>query len=163
MNKVFLSGMIAGDPAFVQPQASAAYLTFVLAVRHKNAKGMVKQALYRINAWNNAAVWGNAHLHKHQQVALEGYLTQRSPESASGFSVEITAETFLPGFCVSTPLRPASSAHDSIEATSRCNSQWAIFNSTSEQKTACEKDSTAAREAIPSANNHGKEAVPLEI
>ena len=115
MNKVFLSGMIAGDRAGVQPQTGAAYLTFVLAVRHKNAKGITKQELYRVNAWNNAAAWGNAHLRKNQLVALEGYLTQRSLGSTAGFAVEITAETFLPGFSVSIPPRPAPSVSDSTE------------------------------------------------
>ena len=97
MNQVFVAGIIADRPRLVQPETGAARLTFALNVRHRTAKGVVKQELYTVNAWNNVALWGAKQLAQGQLVALQGYLTQHTRDNGV-LSVEITAEEFLPAY-----------------------------------------------------------------
>ena len=94
MNQVFISGIIADRPRLTQPENGAAHLMFALSVRHRTAKGVVKQELYTVNAWNRVALWGAEQLAQGQLVALQGYLTQHARESGV-LAVEITAEEFL--------------------------------------------------------------------
>ena len=91
MNKVYISGILADMPAFVQREGGAAHLVFQLRVRHRTAKGAVKQEMYRINAWNNTAGWGRQNLRQGQLLSVQGYLTQRILENGVP-AVEITAE-----------------------------------------------------------------------
>ena len=95
MNQVFLSGIIAEEPRLTQPEGTAAHLLFPLRVRHRTAKGVVKQELYTVNAWNNVALWGAKQLGRGQLVAIQGYLTQHTRENGV-LSVEVTADEFLP-------------------------------------------------------------------
>ena len=95
MNQVFLSGVIAGKPYLSQSEGGAAHLLFPLSVRHRTAKGVVKQELYTVNAWNNVALWGARRLEQGQLVAMQGYLTQHMRENGT-LSVEVTADEFLP-------------------------------------------------------------------
>ena len=94
MNQVFISGIIADRPRLTQPENGAAHLMFALSMRHRTAKGVVKQELYTVNAWNRVALWGAEQLAQGQLVALQGYLTQHARESGV-LAVEITAEEFL--------------------------------------------------------------------
>ena len=94
MNQVFISGIIADRPRLTQPENGAVHLMFALSVRHRTAKGVVKQELYTVNAWNRVALWGAEQLAQGQLVALQGYLTQHARESGV-LAVEITAEEFL--------------------------------------------------------------------
>ena len=94
MNKIFISGIIADRPRLTQPENGAAHLMFALSVRHRTAKGVVKQELYTVNAWNRVALWGAEQLAQGRLVALQGYLTQHAREGGA-LTVEITAEEFL--------------------------------------------------------------------
>ncbi len=94
MNQVFISGIIADRPRLTQPENGTAHLMFVLSVRHRTAKGVVKQELYTVNAWNRVALWGAEQLAQGQLVAMRGYLTQHARENGV-LAVEITAEEFL--------------------------------------------------------------------
>ena len=94
MNQVFISGIIADRPRLTQPENGAAHLMFALSVRHRTAKGVVKQELYTVNAWNRVALWGAEQLAQGQLVAMRGYLTQHARENGV-LAVEITAEEFL--------------------------------------------------------------------
>lgn len=96
MNKVYISGTIADVPLFFQSEGGAAHLTFQICVQHKTAKGAMKRELYRVNAWNNTALWGKANLRQGQSLAVEGYLTQRIAGETGIISVEVTAEEFFP-------------------------------------------------------------------
>ena len=93
MNQVFVAGIIADRPRLVQPETGAARLTFALNVRHRTAKGVVKQELYTVNAWNNVALWGAKQLAQGQLVALQGYLTQHTRDNGV-----LSVEEFLPAY-----------------------------------------------------------------
>ena len=95
MNQVFIAGIVADRPRLTQPENGAVHLKFALSVRHRTAKGVVKQEVYAVNAWNKAALWGAKQLAQGQLVALQGYLTQHTGEDGV-LSVEVTAEEFLP-------------------------------------------------------------------
>ena len=105
MNKVYISGILADMPACVQREGGAAHLVFQLRVRHRTAKGAVKQEMYRINAWNNTAVWGRQNLRQGQLLSVQGYLTQRILENGVP-AVEITAEEFFPGVKLVRTVQP---------------------------------------------------------
>ena len=95
MNKVFLSGVIDSTPILATTaEMSTPHLTINLAVTHKNKLG-IKSELYRVNAWNNAAVWAASNLQRGQQVMVEGYLTQRA--TPEGNQVDVTANEFFVG------------------------------------------------------------------
>ncbi len=98
MNKVYLSGVIVENPALVTTEQGATHLILNLSVSHRNKAG-IKSELYRVNAWNNAAIWGNANLRRGQQIMVQGYLTQRPArgEGEGTFDVDVTAEEFFPG------------------------------------------------------------------
>ncbi len=122
MNKVYLSGTIADMPTFSQPEGGAAHLVFQFCVRHRTAKGMMKQELYRVSAWNNAATWGQANLRQGQRLALQGYLTQRFVSETGVISVEVAVEEFFSGmlmqdrqFVQMKNSEPASSATSEAE------------------------------------------------
>lgn len=126
MNQVFLSGIIAGRPRLLRPENGAAHLLFPLRVRHKTAKGVVKQELYTVNAWNNVALWGAKQLGQGQLVVMQGYLTQRMREDGI-LSVEVTVDEFLPVHRIDSreqegvsPAKRMDSAH---ENTAACNTQ----------------------------------------
>ena len=90
MNQVYISGKIADRPRLTRAENGSAHLMFALSVRHRTAKGLVKQELYTVNAWNKAALWGAEQLAQGQLVALRGYLTQHTGEGGV-----LTAEEFL--------------------------------------------------------------------
>lgn len=97
MNKVYLSGIIADDPILIGREGTAPHLTFNISVSHRSKAG-IRSELYRVSAWNNTALWGNANLRRGQGVAIQGYLTQRlTPINGIHMSsVEVSAEEFLP-------------------------------------------------------------------
>ena len=124
MNQVFLSGIIAEGPRLIQSEGGAAHLQFLLRVRHRTAKGVVKHELYAVNAWNNVALWGAKRLEKGQLVAMQGYLTQHMRENGV-LSVEVTADEFLPanrdvarGREQASPAKRTDSAHENTAACS---------------------------------------------
>ena len=94
MNQVYISGKIADRPRLTRAETGSAHLMFALSVRHRTARGVVKQELYTVNAWNKAAQWGAEQLAQGQLVALRGYLTQHTGEGGV-LTVEVTAEEFL--------------------------------------------------------------------
>ncbi len=94
MNQVYISGKIADRPRLTRAENGSAHLMFALSVRHRTARGVVKQELYTVNAWNKAALWGAEQLAQGQLVALRGYLTQHTGEGGV-LTVEVTAEEFL--------------------------------------------------------------------
>lgn len=98
MNKIFMSGMIAGAPVLRMEKGDTAHLTLMISVRHRTQSGEMKKELYRVNAWNTMARWGADNLVKGQIVALQGYLTQRQVQAGgmSAIVTEITAEEFMP-------------------------------------------------------------------
>ena len=96
MNKVYISGEIASAP--VLTSSAKPHLIFDLLVGHKTIDGVRKSEWYCVNAWNNAALWGMAHLRRGQSVAVQGYLTQRATDQEHPVTrVEITATEFFPG------------------------------------------------------------------
>lgn len=96
MNKVFVSGIIAGEPALYSSENGMAHLIFPLSVRHRTMNGMIRQELYTINAWNNPAIWGKENLRVGNLITVQGYLTQHSRENGV-LMTEVTAEEFLLG------------------------------------------------------------------
>ena len=98
MNKVFLSGMIAGTPVLHKHDGGKKQLTFALLVSHRTQAGEERRESYQINAWNSAAIWAHAHLRAGMCVGLQGYLTQKILRG-SGVCVtatEVTVEQFMP-------------------------------------------------------------------
>lgn len=110
MNKVYISGTIADVPLFNQPEDGAAHLAFQISVRHRTTKGAVKRELYRVNAWNHAALWGRANLRLGQNLAVQGYLTQRIAETGI-VCVEVTAEEFILGTVLTQGGRGGEAKH----------------------------------------------------
>lgn len=96
MNKVFVSGIIAGEPALRSSENGMAHLIFPLSVRHRTMNGMMRQEIYTINAWNNPAIWGKENLRVGNLITVQGYLTQHSRENGV-LMTEVTAEEFLLG------------------------------------------------------------------
>ena len=96
MNKVFVSGIIAGEPALHSSENGMAHLIFPLSVRHRTMNGMMRQEIYTINAWNNPAIWGKENLRVGNLITVQGYLTQHSRENGV-LMTEVTAEEFLLG------------------------------------------------------------------
>ena len=103
MNKVFVSGIIAGEPALRSSENGMAHLIFPLSVRHRTMNGMMRQEIYTINAWNNPAIWGKENLRVGNLITVQGYLTQHSRENGV-LMTEVTAEEFLLG------LKPAGAS-----------------------------------------------------
>ena len=90
MNKVFVSGIIAGEPALRSSENGMAHLIFPLSVRHRTMNGMMRQEIYTINAWNNPAIWGKENLRVGNLITVQGYLTQHSRENGV-LMTEVTA------------------------------------------------------------------------
>lgn len=95
MNQVYISGKIADRPRLTRAENGSAHLMFALSVRHRTAKGLVKQELYTVNAWNRVAQWGEKELEQGELVGVKGYLTQHRGENGM-VCVEVTAEEILP-------------------------------------------------------------------
>lgn len=98
MNKVFISGMIMGNPELRTEQGENAHLILNLSVRHKTRDGELRKELYRVSAWHNTAKWGAENLGKGQIVGVQGYLTQRSihADGVTAVATEIAVDEFLP-------------------------------------------------------------------
>ncbi|HIS03194.1 MAG TPA: single-stranded DNA-binding protein [Candidatus Pullichristensenella avicola] len=95
MNQVYISGMIADRPRLVEVENGTEHLIFGVSVRHRTAKGLVKQEIYTVNAWNGVAQWGGKALAQGELVGIKGYLTQHRGENGTIY-VEVTAEEILP-------------------------------------------------------------------
>lgn len=98
MNKVFISGMIMGNPELRMEQGENAHLVLNLSVRHKTKDGEIRKEIYRVSAWHNTAKWGAENLAGGQIVAVQGYLTQRSirADGVTAVATEIAVEEFFP-------------------------------------------------------------------
>ena len=99
MNRVYISGMIAGTPEFRMEKEEIPHLTFVLSMRRGLENGRVCREFYRISACKGIARWGAEHLKKGQIVGIQGSLTQRRVLAANVTAVEtvIVADEFLAG------------------------------------------------------------------
>ncbi len=108
MNKVYLSGVIVENPTLITTEQGATHLVLNLSVSHRNKAG-IKSELYRVNAWNNAAIWGNTNLRRGQHIMVQGYLSQRPArgEGETAFDVDVTAEEFFTGSRVAAPTEAA--------------------------------------------------------
>ena len=95
MNQVYISGKIADRPRLVETENGREHLLFGVSVRHRTAKGLVKQEIYTVNAWNRVAQWGEKELEQGELVGVKGYLTQHRGENGM-VCVEVTAEEILP-------------------------------------------------------------------
>lgn len=104
MNRIVLSGQVAGNPKLFTTNAGVTHASFPLSVAHRTGKGIVKHVLFPIHCWQKTAVWIEANIVSGQQVYLEGYLSQSM--QGNGFNGEITATLVLP---VLTPNSSASS------------------------------------------------------
>ena len=98
MNRVFISGIIAGIPQFKQAGTGAAHLALPLSVRHTTRAGETRREIYRVSAWNNLARWGAQNLVTGQHIGLSGYLTQRQTgmDEKKRVCIEIAAIEFFP-------------------------------------------------------------------
>ena len=118
MNKVFLSGTIAGTPVLQKHDGGKKKLTFALIVTHKTQAGEARHERYQINAWNSVAIWAHARLRDGMHVGLQGYLTQKILRD-SGVCVtatEVTVEQFMP-LEVLNPERKETEAPAAAKAT----------------------------------------------
>lgn len=97
MNKVYLTGMIAGTPTLRMESGEVPHLIFSVSVRHKTRSGEQRSESYRVSAWNNCARWGSEHLEQGQIIGLQGYLSQRKFQQGQETICipEIVAEEFL--------------------------------------------------------------------
>ena len=99
MNKVYLSGIVSDEPRQISGEGQASHTVFSLCVRHKTIGNVIKNELYRINAWNACAELSKLCLERGMKIAVEGYLTQRVFQAGgvSVVSVEVAVnEFFLP-------------------------------------------------------------------
>ena len=96
MNRLYIDGMISGDPVFKIEGRTVPHLVFRLCVRHKTSSGEMRSEYYRVNAWNKTAVWAQDKLQRGQVISVVGYLTQRNVVYSEGtlHNVEIVAEQF---------------------------------------------------------------------
>ena len=96
MNKVLITGIIAGDPAFRILDDGTPNLRIKLGVQHRTKTGERRREYYRVNAWNGTANWADKNLKKGQLITIQGYLSQRkfSINGVSGNATEITADEF---------------------------------------------------------------------
>ena len=78
INKVFLSGVITGRVEDMGMEEQAKHVVFDLTVPHRTREGEEKKEVYRINAWNGCAKFCMGCLETGMEVALQGYLTQRT-------------------------------------------------------------------------------------
>ena len=78
INKVFLSGVISGKVEDVGQEGQARHVVFDLTVPHRTREGEEKKEVYRINAWNGCAGFCLMSLSTGMEVALQGYLGQRT-------------------------------------------------------------------------------------
>lgn len=92
MNRVFIAGIVVGQPAFRDREKR--HLIFRICLCHRAAKRIVKREIYTVNAWHSTATWGARNLKQGQYIAIEGYLTQRHLENGETL-VEITAVEFV--------------------------------------------------------------------
>ena len=95
MNKVFVSGIIAGEPALHSSENGMAHLIFPLSVRHRTMNGMMRQEIYTINAWNNPAIWGKENLRVEE--FLLGLKPGRRFKAKSAPAVLATKDDAAPG------------------------------------------------------------------
>lgn len=97
MNKVFISGMIAGKPELKMEPGEIPHLVLRLSIRHKLKSGEVRSELYRVSAWHNTARWGAENLDKGQVIGVQGYLTQRPirADNVTAVATEIAVDEFL--------------------------------------------------------------------
>ena len=96
MNRLYIDGMIAGEPVFKMEPGEVPHLTFRLGVRHKTRSGETRFEYYRVSAWHKTALWAQARLRRGQLVSVAGYLTQRTVQRAEETlrCAEIVAEQF---------------------------------------------------------------------
>lgn len=96
MNRLYIDGLIAGEPVFRMEPGEVPHLTFRLGVRHKTRSGEVRSEYYRVSAWHKAALWARDRLRRGQLVSVAGYLTQRTVrrEEETLHCTEIVAEQF---------------------------------------------------------------------
>ena len=96
MNRLYIDGMIAGEPVFRMEPGEVPHLTFRLGVRHKTRSGEVRSEYYRVSAWHRTALWARDRLRRGQLVSVAGYLTQRTVRRAEEtlHCAEIVAEQF---------------------------------------------------------------------
>ena len=96
MNRLYIDGMIAGEPVFKMEPGEVPHLTFRLGVRHKTRSGETRDEYYRVSAWHRTALWARDRLRRGQLVNVAGYLTQRTVQRAEEtlYCAEIVAEQF---------------------------------------------------------------------
>ncbi len=96
MNRLYIDGMIAGEPVFRMEVGEVPHLTFRLGVRHKTRSGETRSEYYRVSAWHRTALWARDRLRRGQLVSVAGYLTQRTVrrEEETLHCTEIVAEQF---------------------------------------------------------------------
>ena len=94
MNRLYIDGMIAGEPVFKMEPGEVPHLTFRLGVRHKTRSGETRDEYYRVSAWHRTALWARDRLRRGQLVNVAGYLTQRTVQRAEEtlYCAEIVAE-----------------------------------------------------------------------
>ena len=116
INKVYLSGTVAGRIDEISQAGQAKHVVFDLCVPHKTRDGIEKRELYRINAWNGCAKFCAGSLAPGMQVALQGYLSQRT--LYVGDRPVVVTEVALNEVTIPAPPEPAISerARRDIEA-----------------------------------------------
>ena len=114
MNRLYIDGMIAGEPVFRMESGEVPLLTFRLGVRHKTRSGEVRSEYYRVSAWHKAALWARDRLRRGQLVSVAGYLTQRTVRRTEEtlHCAEIVAEQFR----ALEPLGKAKAAQENSSA-----------------------------------------------
>lgn len=98
MNRVILTGHLAGDPEARTTQSGISQSTFRLAVQRRfaNANGVREADFLTIVAWRATADFCNRYLTKGRLVAVEGSIQVRSYDAQDGskrYVTEIIADS----------------------------------------------------------------------
>lgn len=98
MNRVILTGHLAGDPEARTTQSGISQSTFRLAVQRRfaNAQGVREADFLTIVAWRATADFCNRYLTKGRLVAVEGSIQTRSYDAQDGskrYVTEIIADS----------------------------------------------------------------------
>lgn len=98
MNRVILTGRLAGDPEARTTQSGISQSTFRLAVQRRfaNAQGVREADFLTVVAWRATADFCNRYLSKGRLVAVEGSIQTRSYDAQDGskrYVTEIIADS----------------------------------------------------------------------